>query len=216
MKKTIKNTAQKAITSFLILGLCFTTATFADGLDTFTMALTSASTSVELVQGDGSTAANTSLAFDAKNFSFSQQTSTAKLGDDTKASALDQVIKLSNPTDADWTLALDFNGNTYWNDGATQMPANGTTSTGLLSVNPSGCSIESSVGGTSLITANVVCAAADDFNGVTSVPLASGSLANAEFDEFFITDIALTQYIPAAQAVVASGYSIAMNLTFTN
>ncbi len=173
--------------------------------------------SVSLVQGDGASTATPTLAFAPKIFSFNEQSSTAKLGDDTKASALDQVIKVSNQTSGNWTLSLNFNGNTYWGDGTYTMSANSaTTALGRLDVASISCSIENAVGGTSLKSANVICSSSSNFNGVTSVNLASATGAEAQYKNFFITDINLTQYIPAGQQGSAIGYSIPMNLTVIN
>ena len=212
MKNAIKNTAKRVFASALLIGMCAGMAAYADNVGNLTLSISNGTRAVNLVNGNGLNQTTTDIAMTSTNYSFAGQTSTGTLGDDTPVAATDdQIIHVSNPTNTDWTLTFDLNGSTNWEDGLLTMPANGTTSTGLLAVDPSSAVILDSIGGSA--SAGITGASASDYNGGSAVTLVTATGANAQYDEFFITGVGLTQNIPAEQEV--GNYTINMTLTFT-
>lgn len=172
--------------------------------------------SIDIVDAGGTTVASPSVAFSGATFSFNTQDTTGTLG----VSA--QRIRVYNPTStvtwtasvagsaitANWTTGsayYDFNDGSGYTDGG-----DADSYGGQLLVAPTGGTL-AGVSGCS--TSNVSLGANSAFNQgtVDSITLASGAAGAASYCRWDVTNIGLTQRIPASQT---SG-SYAVNLVLS-
>lgn len=193
-------------------------AVFASDTTQFSQSISGA-LDVAIVDGSGNTVANPSVAFPAKSFSMTYQSSGATLG---TASEKLRVTNPSGTTDT-WTLSMAAtagatatwtNGtNTYDFNDATASAGDGADADavgGQMTVDPSTATI-AGVSGTSI--ANISKGAADAFvqGSVDSVDLMSAAAGSAKPGQWDLTGVGLTQTIPGAQAT--GDYSFDMTLT---
>jgi hypothetical protein len=172
--------------------------------------------SIDIVDAGGTTVASPAVAFSAANFSFNTQDTTGTLG--TSA----ERIRISNPTSTTtWTASVagsattatwgsgsnyyDFNDGDGYTDGS-----DADSYGGQLSVAPTGGTLAGVAG---CATTNVSLGANSAFNeGATdSITVASGAAGAPTFCRWDVTNIGLTQGLPASQV---SG-SYALNLVLS-
>lgn len=174
---------------------------------------------IDIVDSGGTTVASPSVSFGSTTFSFNTQDTNGTLG------VSEQRVRVFNPTStATWTASIagsaatatwtngtanydfnDANGSGY-TDGAGDADSYG----GQLSVAPAGGTL-AGVSGCS--TTNVSLGSNSAFNQgtVDSITLASGAAGAATFCRWDVTNIGLTQKLPAAQ--VAGSYSLNLVLS---
>ena len=172
--------------------------------------------SIDIVDAGGTTVASPSVSFTAATFSFATQDTTGTLG----VSA--QRIRVYNPTStATWTASVagsavtanwttgsqyyDFNDGSGYTDGG-----DADSYGGQLLVNPAGGTL---AGVSGCATTNVSLGANSAFNQgtVDSITIASGASGAPTYCRWDVTNIGLTQRIPASQA--SGSYSLNLVLS---
>jgi hypothetical protein len=179
------------------------------------------SLTADIVDGTGASVANPTFSLSATTRSFSCQAVTGTMGTSS------EKIRISNGTaNQAWTLALAAtNGPTSsWSSGSSHYDFNDPTSSGCtdgtdadsypgqLSINPAVGSVTPQTG---CVNTGVTLGTSAAFNeGVlNSITLATASTAAAVNCYWDITNIALSQTIPASQP--AGSYSLGLTLTLT-
>jgi len=162
---------------------------------------------IDIVDAGGATVASPTVGFTSATFSFNTQDTTGTLG----VSA--ERIRVYNPTStATWTASIAGSattatwtaGSTYYdfNDasgsGYTDGAGDADTYGGQLLVSPAGGTL---AGVSSCLTTNVSLGANSAFNQgtVDSISIASGAAGAPTYCRWDITNIGLTQKIPASQ-----------------
>ncbi|MFZ2153815.1 MAG: hypothetical protein WAV16_01145 [Candidatus Moraniibacteriota bacterium] len=220
MKTKINNLIVRkvGIVTLILLGM-LSIKVSANNQSQLSQAISDAVKSIDIVDAGGTTVASPTVAFSAATFSFNTQDTTGTLG----VSA--QRIRVSNPTStATWTASIAGSATTAtWTAGANYYDFNDASSGGYvdgagdadlyggqLLVAPTGGSI---VGVNSCSTSNVSLGANSSFSeGTTdSITLASGAAGAATYCRWDVTNIGLTQRLPASQV---SG-SYALNLVLS-
>jgi hypothetical protein len=172
--------------------------------------------SIDIVDAGGTTVASPTVSFSAATFSFATQDTTGTLG----VSA--QRIRVYNPTStvawtasvagsapgANWTTGsayYDFNDGNGYTDGA-----DSDSYGGQLSVAPAGGTL---AGVSGCATTNVSLGSNSSFVETTtnSITIASGAAGAATYCRWDITNIGLTQRIPASQ--ISGSYSLNLVLS---
>jgi hypothetical protein len=186
---------------------------YASSSSTYNQTISAASQSVDIVNSGGTPVGSPSVTFASKNFSFSTQDATGTFGADA------QRIRAYNPTTDDtWTVNLagsapgahwTSGGDTYHFDDAT---GSGYTN-GQMAVNPSGGTIAGVPNNTACPITDISAGSNDSFvNGSKdSIDLMSATTGSATVCLWDLTGVAITQKIPASQAV--GSYSLTMSLT---
>ena len=171
---------------------------------------------IDIVDAGGTTVASPAVSFASTTFSYNTQDTTGTLGTSTER------IRVFNPTststwtasiagsaaDATWTngtASYDFNDGSGYTDGADTDNLGGQ-----LAVNPAGGTL---AGVSGCATANVSLGSNSAFaqSTVDSITLASGASGASTFCRWDVTNIGLTQKLPAAQ--VAGSYSLDLVLS---
>lgn len=174
---------------------------------------------VQIVDASGNAVSSPNVAFDAKSFSMTFQTSAATLGTSTER------LRVTNPsgTTDTWTLnvAATSGATAIWSNGSSTYDFNDATAGagdgadadsigGQLTINPSAGTI-AGVSGTA--TANVSLGTSDSFVQATtdSIDLVSAAVGAQKPGQWDLTGVSLSQSIPAAQAT--GSYNLELALT---
>lgn len=217
--KLINLIAKRAgITAMILVGIIALKAS-ASNQSQLNQSITEGAKSIDIVTSAGATVASPAVSFSSTTFSFDTQDTTGTLG------ASEQRIRVYNPTStATWTASIagsattatwttgsqyydfnDANGSGY-TDGGTDTDTYG----GQLAVAPAGGTL---AGVSGCATSNVSLGSNSAFiEGTTdSITIASGASGAPTFCRWDITNIGLTQKIPAAQP--AGSYSLDLVLS---
>lgn len=174
---------------------------------------------IAIVDGSGNAVASPNIAFSAKAFSMTFQSSTAVLG------SASEKLRTTNPSGATdtWTLSIAAtNGATaVWTNGTSNYDFNDATASagdgadtdsvgGQMTIDPSAGTI-AGVGGTSV--ANVSKGSSFGFSEGTknSIDLVTASAGSQKPGQWDFTGAEISQTIPGGQAT--GSYSIDMTLT---
>jgi hypothetical protein len=220
MKTKITNLIARriGIISMILLGIVAIKAS-ASNQSQLSQAITDAVRSIDIVDAGGTTVASPTVSFTGATFSFATQDTTGTLG----VSA--QRIRVYNPTStATWTASVAGSATTaVWTAGANYYDFNDTTGGGYtdgagdadlyggqLQVAPAGGTL---AGVSGCATTNVSLGSNSAFNQgtVDSISLASGAAGAPTYCRWDVTNIGLTQRIPAAQ--VSGSYAINLVLS---
>lgn len=176
--------------------------------------------SVDIVDAAGTTVAAPGVTFPAQTFSFSDITSDAVLG------TASERIRAYNPTGTEtWNVAIAGSATTaVWTDGGTESYDYNDSSTtdsgidvdtvgGQLSIDPATNGTIAGVGGCG--TGNVSLGAASAFEeGTTdSIDLMSAAAGAETYCRWDLTDVDLSQDIPASQP--AGTYTVDLVMTIS-
>ncbi|MFZ2153814.1 MAG: hypothetical protein WAV16_01140 [Candidatus Moraniibacteriota bacterium] len=202
-------------TSLIILGVLAIQAS-ASNQSQLNQSINDGVKSIDIVDAGGTTVASPTVAFSAATFSFNTQDTTGTLG----VSA--QRIRVSNPTStATWTASIagsattatwttgslyyDFNDGSGYTDGG-----DADSYGGQLMVAPAGGTL---AGVSGCATTNVSLGSNSGFNQSTvdSITIASGAAGATTYCRWDITNIGLTQRLPASQA--SGSYSLNLVLS---
>jgi hypothetical protein len=172
--------------------------------------------SIDIVDAGGTTVASPSVSFNSASFSFDTQDTTAVLG------VASQRVRIFNPTStATWTASIagsaptaswtagsnhyDFNDGSSYTDGA-----DADSYGGQLLINPAGATL---AGVSGCATTNVSLGGSSAFSegSTDSITIASGASGAPTYCRWDITNIGLTQRIPASQA--SGSYSLNLVLS---
>jgi hypothetical protein len=190
-------------------------AAFAANTPTLNQTINAGTLSTNIYQSDDVTpVASPTVAFAAKNVSFSCQTSTATLGD------TNNKVNVTNmAANNGWTLAIAATSGftATWTNGTNTYKFNDATGTGCtngqLTVDPSVATLTDDCSST-CSDATVTKGSSTAFNHATttdSVTLLSNSSGAAW--EGYLTGISMSQKIPASQP--SGSYSLGMTITAT-
>lgn len=173
---------------------------------------------IDIVDAGGATVASPAVSFASTTFSYDTQNTTGTLG----SSA--QRIRVFNPTSTStWTASIAGSATgATWTNGTANYDFNDASGSGYtdgadtdnlggqLAVNPAAGTL---AGVSSCATTNVSLGSNSAFaEGTTdSITLASGASGAATFCRWDVTNIGLTQKLPAAQ--VAGAYSLNLVLS---
>ena len=197
----------------------------ASATSNFTQTISAGTLSVDIVDGSYVTVGSPSVAMTTKTFSFACQTSTGLLGTTT------QRIYVQNPDAADngWVVNLAATNPTdVWDSAGTDFDFNDPGSSGCIddgattdadslggqmTVNPSVGSIAT---GSCLTcsTSNVTLGSSDSFveTSKNSILIVQGASGSSDIGDWLVTDVSVSQKIPAEQPAAAD-YDINMMLT---
>ena len=193
-----------------------TTKASASNQSALSQSISDGAKGIDIVDAGGTTVASPTVSFGAATFSFNTQDTTGTLG----VSA--QRIRISNPTStATWTASIAGSAPTaLWTAGSLKYDFNDTagytdgadtdTYGGQLAVAPTGGTL---AGVSGCATSNVSLGSNSAFvEGTTdSITIASGAAGATTYCRWDITNIGLTQKLPAGQT---SG-SYAINLVLS-
>ena len=215
MKNKSKLVIKISVVVFSVLSLATIRAS-ASNQSALSQSISDGAKGIDIVDSGGTTVASPTVSFGAATFSFNTQDTTGTLG------VAAQKIRISNPTaTATWTASIagsaptalwtagslkyDFNDTSGYTDGADT-----DTYGGQLAVAPTGGTL---AGVSGCATSNVSLGSNSAFaEGTTdSITIASGAAGAATYCRWDITNIGLTQKLPAAQT---SG-SYALNLVLS-
>lgn len=183
----------------------------------FEQTISAGSLSVDIIDGSSNSVANPSVTFSALPFDFDTQDSTGTLGTSS------EILQVYNPTSTPtWTVniagsastgtwtdggpsAYDFNDPSGYTDGADADSVGGQ-----LTIDPS---VGTLVGVSGCSTTNVSKGSSDSFSEgvVNNIDILTASSGADTFCKWNLTDVSLTQKIPAAQT--PGSYTFTMNLT---
>lgn len=190
---------------------------WANNQSEFSQTINAGTISVDIVDAGGTTVASPGVTMGAENFDFAAQDATGTFGTSTER------VRAYNPTStATWTVNLAGSATTaVWTDGGTETydfnDSSGYTDGGdtdsvggQMTVDPSGGTI---AGVSGCATTNVSAGASDDYEegSTDNIDLFSAASGADTFCRWDLTDIDITQGIPAAQA--AATYTITMVLS---
>ena len=199
------NTVKKTIILSSILALLTAVQVFANNQSQFSQTISDSSKSIDIVDGSEASVSSPTVAFGAATFSYGSQNTTGTLGMAT------QKIHVSNPTStATWTASIAGTApSATWTSGSNTYNFN-NASAGQMTVNPSGGTW---TGVSSCSTANISLGSSNSFaNGTTdSITLGSATTGTSTYCNWDLTNVALTQKIPAGQ--VSGSYNITMVLS---
>ncbi len=182
----------------------------------FSLVISAGSLTVDIRStGTGASVASPQIAFSNRNFSAGGQSAAGILP------AIGQEIFVDNQDSADsgWTLSIAPTGS---DRNATWVGANAATNTltinsptgGLLTVDPSAAVISSvNPTGVTCNTDGVSRESSANFTSVDSITLLTATSASDDICQYTLSQVDLTQTIPANQA--ADSYSLGMTLTTT-
>lgn len=222
-KKVIRRILRASIFGIVgVVAMFPWTTSQAANTPTFSQTINNGTLGVDVVDGSGNTVASPSVSFGALTFSFTNQSSTGTLG---TASA---KIRMSNPTGtATWsaTIAATSGATATWSNGSSTFDFNDPTASatdgadadsvgGQLTVNASGATLAGAFG--SCATTGLTLGSSTAFSeGVTnSVTLTTAGGTAATYCRWDLTNVALTQTIPAGQ-IAGAAYTIGMTLTIS-
>jgi hypothetical protein len=216
MKTKIINLIAKriGIISMIVLGVVAIKAS-ASNQSQLNQSINDGVRSIDIVDAGGTTVASPSVGFTAATFSFATQNTTGTLG----VSA--QRIRVYNPTStATWTASIAGSASTAtWTTGSAYYDfndGNGATDGGdadsyggQLSVAPAG----GTLAGVGCATSNVSLGANSAFVETTtnSITIASGAAGAPTYCRWDVTNIGLTQSLPASQT--SGSYSLNLVLS---
>lgn len=205
------------VISMILIGIVAIKAS-ASNQSQLNQSITEGVKAIDIVNSSGVTVASPTVAFNSTVFSFNTQDTTGTLG------ASEQRIRVFNPTStATWTASIAGSAsNADWTNGTNHYDfndANGSGYTdgadddnygGQLAVAPAGGTL---VGVSGCGTTNVSLGSNSAFSeGTTdSISIASGATGAPTFCRWDVTNIGLTQKLPAAQ--VAGAYSLNLVLS---
>jgi predicted secreted protein len=220
MKTKIINLIVKkaGIVALVLIGM-IAIKTSANNQSQLNQSISDAVRSIDIVDAGGTTVASPAVAFSAATFSFATQDTTGTLG----VSA--ERIRVYNPTStATWTASVAGSATTaVWTAGSNYYDfndANGGGYTdgagdadlfgGQLLVAPAGGTL---AGVSGCATTNVSLGSNSAFNQgtVDSITLASGAAGASTYCRWDVTNIGLTQRIPASQ--VSGSYAVNLVLS---
>lgn len=165
------------------------------------------SLTVDMVDAGGASVASPSVAFPAKTFDWTAQTSVATLG------VAAQKIRVNNTTATPtWTLSMAATSGptALWTSGGNNYDFNGAASVGRLQVNASVSTITPQGGcATTGISKGSATYFAQGTQDSISLLSASGSTQTSCYWD--LTGVGMTQDIPSGQ--ISGGYSLGMTLT---
>lgn len=203
-----------SVSAFAIL--LFGAGALASNQSQLSQSISDGTKAIDIVDAGGATVASPSVAFSAATFSFNAQDTTGTLG------AAAQKIRVSNPTStATWTASIAASAPTAaWNSGGNNYDFNDSSGYtdgadadsygGQLAVNPTGGTL---AGVSGCATTNVSLGSNSAFvQGTTdSITVASGAAGATTFCRWDITNIGLTQKVPASQP--SGSYSVNLVLS---
>lgn len=214
-----KTTAKIAtlVSAFSIV--LFGSGALASNQSQLSQAISEGTKAIDIVDNSNVTVGSPTVAFSATAFSFNTQDTTGTLGIAT------QKIRVSNPTStATWTASIAASAPTVaWNSGSNNYDFNdpggyidqvaggdADAYGGQLAVSPIGGALAGVPG---CATTNVSLGSNSAFvQGTTdSITVASGAAGAAAFCRWDITNVGLTQKVPASQA--AGSYSLNLVLS---
>jgi len=217
MRKTANKGFKKSflfitlIVAFVTLPLA--TMVFADTTTTteFSHEITEGVLSIDIVDGAGDVVPSPTVAFSSVSYSFVAQDTTGTLG------TASEKIRVTNATStASWALNIAATGGpgTTWSDGGTNthpFDAVSGIDDGRLTVDASSATLAAVDGGCT--TTDITKGTSDTFiNGsVDSIDLLTTGATADTGCRWDLTDVDLTQRIPALQAVAT--YTLDMTLT---
>lgn len=204
--------ASVMVTAIMLLSL----TAFAAPNPDVTQQINSGTLSTDILDENRDPVAAPTAAMTAQSFNFDCQTSTGTLGTNS------QRIYVSNPGDAatSWSLSMAATGGSSatWTDGSETYNYNDPSGTpvgcdnGQLTVDPSTGTVTTDCTGSACMGATVAKGSSAAMTSATPVALMSGG-ANANNWRGYLTDIGLSQVIPAGQP--AGSYTINMTITVT-
>jgi len=197
------------IVAFVTLPLA--TMVFADTTTTeFSHEITEGVLSIDIVDGVGDVVPSPTVAFSSVSYSFIAQDTTATLG------TASEKIRVTNATStASWSLNIAATGgiSATWSDGGTfTHPYNAAAADdGQLTVDASAATLAAVDGGCT--TTDLTKGTSDTFvsGSVDSIDLITAGATADTGCRWDLTDVDLTQRIPALQAVAT--YTLDMTLT---
>ena len=206
--KLINLIAKRAgITAMILIGIIALKAS-ASNQSQLNQSITEGAKSIDIVTSAGATVASPAVSFSSTAFSFDTQDTTGTLG------ASEQRIRVYNPTStATWTASIAGSADYDFNDADGSGYTDGADTDnygGQLAVSPAGGTL---AGVNGCATSNVSLGSNSAFSeGTTdSITIASGASGAPTFCRWDITNIGLTQKIPAAQP--AGSYSLDLVLS---
>lgn len=216
--KLINLIAKRAgITAMILVGIIALKAS-ASNQSQLNQSITEGAKSIDIVTSAGATVASPAVSFSSTAFSFDTQDTSGILG------ASEQRIRVYNPTStATWTASIAGSAATAtWSSGSADYDFNDADGSGYtdgadtdnyggqLAVSPAGGTL---AGVNGCATSNVSLGSNSAFSeGTTdSITIASGASGAPTFCRWDITNIGLTQKIPAAQP--AGSYSLDLVLS---
>ncbi|MFA6183478.1 MAG: hypothetical protein WC682_00055 [Parcubacteria group bacterium] len=219
MKMKIINLLAKQIgTVALIVLVMFAIKTSANNQSQLNQSVSDGVKAIDIVDAGGTTVASPSVSFTSATFSFATQDTTGTLG----VSA--ERIRIFNPTaTATWTASIAGSATTAtWTTGSAYYDFNDATGSGYtdgadtdvyggqLNIAPAGGTL---AGVSGCVTTNVSLGSNSAFSegSIDSITLASGAAGASTFCRWDVTNIGLTQKMPASQV---SG-SYALNLVLS-
>lgn len=219
MKTKIINqiTRRIGIFSMILLGIVAIKAS-ASNQSQLNQSINEGVKAIDIVTSAGVTVASPAVSFTSATFSFNTQDTTGTLG------VAEQRIRVFNPTStATWTASIAGSATTAdWTNGTAHYDFNDATGSGYtdgvdsdnyggqLAVAPTGGTL---AGVSGCATTNVSLGSNSAFNEgtVDSITLASGAAGASTFCRWDVTNVGLTQKLPAAQ--VAGAYSLNLVLS---
>jgi hypothetical protein len=198
------------IVAFVSLPLA--TMVFADTTSTqFSHQITEGVLSIDIVDGAGDIVSSPTVAFGSVSYLFAAQDTTGTLG-----TASEKIRVTNATTTAAWSLNIAATGgvSAVWSDGGTNThPYNDITSAdnGRLTIDASGATLAAVDGGCT--TTDITKGTSDTFvsGSVNSIDLLTAGGSADTGCRWDLTGVALTQRIPALQAVAT--YTLDMTLT---
>ncbi|MCY4577302.1 MAG: hypothetical protein OXB96_02650 [Candidatus Kaiserbacteria bacterium] len=210
---------------FLLIFLFGSAVVYAASTTTFTIVINSTSLAVSIVDGSGTDVISPAVTFSSTDRNDTCTTVTGKLGTAT------QKIQVNNPGAADggwvlsiaaaattdtWTSSTDSNKKFDFNDPGGSGCTDGSDTDGFggqLSIDASGSTL---TGLDSVVTTGISKGSSGSFSegSTDSIALLTAASSSADFGKWDLTDVSLSQEIPASQAA-ANDYSLSMVLTVT-
>jgi hypothetical protein len=229
VKKIIRKSVRELNVMFALMiaavvagGLGTASYVLASATSSFTQVINPGTLSVDIVDGSYSPVGSPSVAMNPVTFSFACQNSTGSFG------TASQAIYVKNPDAADngWSVTLGAPSTSFWNSAGTKMDFNDPAESGCgdgagdadsykgqMSVDPSGASLSK---GQCLgcVATNIAKGSAGSFDEATpgDITLLTGAAGSDDIGDWKLTNVAITQKIPAEQPA-ASDYSINLTLS---
>jgi len=212
-----------AVICLVLVGVVGTAVyVFASATSNFTQTINSGTLSVDIVDGSYSPVGSPAVAMNSVGFSFSCQTATGTFG------TASEQIYVQNPdaADAGWTVSIAAATTTaVWDSAGTDFDFNDPTTSGCadgadadslsgqMTINPSGGTLAEGPC-LSCSTTGVTKGSSSAFNeGTTdSITVLSGASGSDDIGNWKLTDVAISQTIPAEQPA-ASDYDINLTLS---
>lgn len=220
MKTKINNSIARkiGIFSMILLGIVAIKAS-ASNQSQLSQSITDGVKAIDVVTSAGVTVASPAVAFTSATFSFNTQDTTGTLG------VAEQRIRVFNPTStATWTASVAGSASTAtWTTGSAYYDFNDTTGSGYtdggdtdtyggqLAIAPAGGTLAGVLG---CATSNVSLGSNSAFNEgtVDSITLASGAAGASTFCRWDVTNIGLTQKLPASQPSGAYSLNLVLSI----